>query len=1453
MQQPRRRSALLVPLTILTLVASAFQAIPASAATTFFVRDAGDAGDATPGDGICSSVGVDTSTCTLRAAIDESNATAGQDTINFSILTGAQTIAPTSQLTTITDGVIIDGTSQPGFAGTPLIRIDGAGATGASGLRIAGSNNATVIKGLIITRFPVNGIIVVAPQSGGAQPVTISGDYIGTDGISALGNKNAGISVVGRPGVQIGGTTSADRNVISANDDGLGGCCSNGFGIDLNNGAGNTVIEGNYIGTNAAGTGDLGNKAYGINAASANNIIGGATAASRNVISGNNWAGISISGAATANDNQIINNYIGVDATGAAALSNTNQGVLLNVAGSNNVIGATGVGNVIAAAGELVDIDGGSNAKVQGNFLGTGADGVTAVGSHADGVFVTGSATGTTIGGAGTGDGNVIAKATNVGIRLQGATSTVIRGNYIGTDAAATALLGNATGIKLEGSGNNDNIIGAAGGPNVITNSTGHAIVVGAGVHNTIRYNSIYSNGKLGIDLVDAGDPSSGVTPNDAGDADTGPNNLLNTPVITAVAQNAGNVDYSGTFDTVSGSAITVDIYKSNSCTDSTRQGETFVGSTASVTAGSGDTNWTLTLPGTVSNGQIFTATATDGNGNTSEFSPCFVVGSSAVADLEVQINNAPSSMTAGQALAYSVDVTNHGPDTATDVELSTVFPDGADTVIAIPDGGGTCTANATDVTCSWGSLASGSTVHVPLTMRTSTAPGTLAISAAVSSAVSEGADAFPNSDNAAVNANDATPGFAPARSYDLAGTGANDVVTGDFNNDGFDDVVVSNSNARASILLGAANGHLGAASPITLAGTPTFLAAARVDGDTDLDLIANTEACAPTDNVNCGTLQFASGNGDGTFDAPVGIDVKNGPQSIALVDVNGDNKRDLITADAITKDVSVSFGSGNGAFAANADEYGAPGSQYALAVGRVDADAFPDIVVTGGTTAKVLINNGSGAFAAPVSYPTGSTSSTPTPTLADLNGDNAPDLVVSGSARALLNNGAGVFSAATEAISTSAYSAAVGDFNLDGQNDIEGATGTLTTASPDLVQARGAGDGTFSAGPDATLQYRASTSIVSASLNTNAAADLVIPNSADSQVTVLLGTPTPQVTNLVVSHGGTDTFSAGYSPLDEHSLDFAGVSLDPAILSGAAGPLDAPLQGRPLQGRPLQGRPLQGRPLQGRPLQGRPLQGRFLTDPPPSAFAFAPFEALVDHSITDPPLITQIGLDMAGGWPAQLQGTLLENLPPQEINLNDVIANSTVWNRVKVITLDHFDLTQTALGNLPPVAELAGSAKLTDLAPANNWTDTGGWLDTMSPVCTTAVSGWNPTQKTLVDLALARCPLTVVPWETLRIQDFNLTATNSLLYSYGMLGVDPTSIPLQHGTNPQQHARRPDTQQRADRHRELQPSRVHSGAHTGRGVRPHAELARLRVPAERYVHEVPDGRNRALRCRHQG
>ena len=197
-------------------------------------------------------------------------------------------------------------------------------------------------------------------SSGGPQPVTITGNYIGTDGAAALGNKFAGISVANRTGVQIGGTTAADRNVVAANTDGIAPpCCSNGFGINVISGADGTVIQGNYIGTDATGTADLGNKTYGIALGTANNLVGGAIAGARNVISGNDWGGIIVTGASTGHDNQILGNYVGLNATGTAALSNTNHGVLLNGAGANNAIGVSGAGNVIAAAAELVYVSGG--------------------------------------------------------------------------------------------------------------------------------------------------------------------------------------------------------------------------------------------------------------------------------------------------------------------------------------------------------------------------------------------------------------------------------------------------------------------------------------------------------------------------------------------------------------------------------------------------------------------------------------------------------------------------------------------------------------------------------------------------------------------------------------------------------------------------------------------------------------------------------------------------------------------------------------------------------------------------------------------------------------------------------------------------------------------------------------------------------------------------------------
>ena len=95
-------------------------------AATFTVDSTGDGGDSNTGDGICND---GTGNCTLRAAIEQANASAGADVIHFDIGGGGvQTITPGSSLTFVMDPVTIDGTTQPGFAGSPIIELDGSGA-----------------------------------------------------------------------------------------------------------------------------------------------------------------------------------------------------------------------------------------------------------------------------------------------------------------------------------------------------------------------------------------------------------------------------------------------------------------------------------------------------------------------------------------------------------------------------------------------------------------------------------------------------------------------------------------------------------------------------------------------------------------------------------------------------------------------------------------------------------------------------------------------------------------------------------------------------------------------------------------------------------------------------------------------------------------------------------------------------------------------------------------------------------------------------------------------------------------------------------------------------------------------------------------------------------------------------------------------------------------------------
>jgi parallel beta-helix repeat protein len=317
------------------------------------------------------------------------------DQINFAIPgVGLQTIAPASNLPMITKPVKIDGYTQPGSSPNTLavgdnavIKIDLSGVNISNicvGLRVQGTSNTT-IRGLAIHLCGAPLYIV------GGSGHKVIGNFLGTDPTG---------SVVDWPSITyvlyvedssndtIGGTAPADRNIISGGEGGAGVFIN---AISPNFSSGN-IVQGNYIGTNAAGTAALLNSdgahqydgvEMGVNCT--NNLIGGTAVGAGNLISGNGFSGVYI-GAFSSASNVVQGNLIGTDATGLAPLGNgsaLNGGAGVLVAGTNNLIGGTapGAGNVIAfnvgpaagapqiGHGEGVAVIGTSGTTIRGNSI----------------------------------------------------------------------------------------------------------------------------------------------------------------------------------------------------------------------------------------------------------------------------------------------------------------------------------------------------------------------------------------------------------------------------------------------------------------------------------------------------------------------------------------------------------------------------------------------------------------------------------------------------------------------------------------------------------------------------------------------------------------------------------------------------------------------------------------------------------------------------------------------------------------------------------------------------------------------------------------------------------------------------------------------------------------------------------------------------------------------------
>ena len=391
--------------------------------------------------------------CSLREAISNANANADQtsgdcasgdpglDIIVFKIPGAAPfTIVPATPLPLITDPLILDATSQTGFSGSPIIELDGEISHGI-GIEIA--IGGSIVEGFVINRFDSG----VGVDSGAGN--VIRGNWIGLDNTGTVASPNGyGIGVA--PNTTIGGTSAGERNVISGNAN---------IGVVLTD---YCTLQGNYIGTNAIGSDAIPNLSHGVAVQGLNCLVGGTTAGAGNVISGNIGDGVYIAGIAGNAGLIIQGNFIGIDATGSHALGNSNAGVQFFTSTGNLVGGTTaGSANVISGNDEgvvigsfLFNADGNT---VQGNFVGTDATGLNAIPNRI-GIEILNSSD-SLVGGTQTAARNVVSgngcgvsvDAANVGI-LHFPTNNVIRNNYIGTDSSGEVPVGNGSGVCVEDS-----------------------------------------------------------------------------------------------------------------------------------------------------------------------------------------------------------------------------------------------------------------------------------------------------------------------------------------------------------------------------------------------------------------------------------------------------------------------------------------------------------------------------------------------------------------------------------------------------------------------------------------------------------------------------------------------------------------------------------------------------------------------------------------------------------------------------------------------------------------------------------------------------------------------------------------------------------------------------------------------------------------------------------------
>jgi hypothetical protein len=388
----------------------------------------------------------------LPWALLQANNTPGLDYIDFDLPGGGPHVITLGQTLFLNDQVVIDGTTQPGYAGSPLVYVEGSASTQSLFLLQSDSNLGTTssgstIQGLGMYSYATNAVTILNSSQGNWIQNNWMGFFVQSPGNILLNNQlfsppnnfTSAIGIQSSYNTIRGNTMSGNYNAISMGEDPNG--IWSGTIYQTNS------IQGNFIGTDPTGTTAAGygntSDAVFLGAGVQQNFIGPS-----NVLSGNQINAVEmLHSSVTAN--VVFQNFIGTDISGNNPIGNGNLGILIANGANGNAIGGPFGGNIIADNGDggvaigTTGFGAGDGNWVQNNIFGLNGDQSAAVGTQSVGISIDNQSTQNVV------QGNVIANSTSHGVVLQDVQTNNITQNWIGESSNQVAFANGGFGVAL--------------------------------------------------------------------------------------------------------------------------------------------------------------------------------------------------------------------------------------------------------------------------------------------------------------------------------------------------------------------------------------------------------------------------------------------------------------------------------------------------------------------------------------------------------------------------------------------------------------------------------------------------------------------------------------------------------------------------------------------------------------------------------------------------------------------------------------------------------------------------------------------------------------------------------------------------------------------------------------------------------------------------------------------